>query len=77
LLTKMLAKSWLTKASDQGLIAMDNAIDPLDPTYTTGDHDGLAQVIALGSLWGMAPVRSARTASPLAVNRATTSLLAA
>jgi hypothetical protein len=77
LLTKMLAKSWLTKASDQGLIAMDNAIDPLDPTYTTGDHDGLAQVIALGSLWGMAPVRSARTASPLAANRATTSLVAA
>ena len=77
LLTNMLAKSWLTKASDQGLIAMDNAIDPDDPTYTTGDHDGLAQVIALGSLWGMASVRSARTASPVAASRATPSLVAA
>ena len=56
LLTDMLATAWLTQASNQGLIFMDNAIDPLDPTYTTGDHDGLAQVIALGSLWGMAPV---------------------
>ena len=73
----MLAKSWLTKASDHGLIAMDNAIDPDDPTYTTGDHDGLAQVIALGSLWGMASVRSASTASPVAASRATPSLVAA
>ena len=77
LLTDMLAKSWLTKASNQGLIGMDNAIDPLDPTYTTGDHDGLAQVIALGSLWGLAPVRSARTGSSPAASRATTSLAVA
>jgi len=77
LLTDMLAKSWLTKASNQGLIGMDNAIDPLDPTYTTGDHDGLAQVIALGSLWGLAPVRSARTGSSPAPSRATTSLAVA
>ena len=78
LLTDMLAKSWLTKASNQGLIAMDNAIDPLDPTYTTGDHDGSAQVIALGSLWGMAtPVRSARTGSSAAAGRVTRSLVAA
>ena len=77
LLTDMLATSWLTQASNQGLIAMDNAIDPLDPTYTTGDHDGLAQVIALGSLWGMAtPVRSARTGSSAAADRVTTSLAA-
>ncbi|MEX1209766.1 MAG: hypothetical protein WEA35_02705 [Candidatus Nanopelagicales bacterium] len=77
LLTDMLKKSWLTKASNQGLIAMDNVIDPLDPTYTTGDHDGLAQVIALGSLWGVAPVRSARAGSSSAASRATTSLAAA
>jgi len=78
LLTGMLSKSWLTKASNQGLIAMDNAIDPLDPTYTTGDHDGLAQVIALGSLWGKAsPVRSARTGSSAAAGRVTRSLVAA
>ena len=77
LLGAMLAKSWLTKASDQGLIAMDNAIDPTDPTYTTGDHDGLAQVIALGSLWGMAsPARSARTGSSAAASRVTRSLVA-
>ncbi len=77
LLVAMLAKSWLTKASNQGLIAMDNAINPDDPTYTTGDHDGLAQVIALGSLWGMAtPVRSARTGSSAAAGRRTTSLAA-
>ena len=73
LLTDLLATSWLTQASNQGLIAMDNAIDPLDPTYTTGDHDGLAQVIALGSLWGMAPVRSAGTGSSATASRATTS----
>jgi hypothetical protein len=77
LLESMLAKSWLTKASNQGLIAMDNAIDPADPTYTTGDHDGLAQVIALGSLWGMAsPARSARTGSSAAASRVTRSLVA-
>ena len=78
LLEAMLAKSWLTKASNQGLITMDNAIDPLDPTYTTGDHDGLAQVIALGSLWGMAsPARSARTGTSAAASRVTRSLAAA
>lgn len=78
LLADMLAKSWLTKASNQGLIAMDNAIDPADPTHTTGDHDGLAQVIALGQLWGMAtPVRGDRTGSPAAASRRTTSLVAA
>ena len=78
LLGAMLAKSWLTKASNQGLIAMDNAINPDDPTYTTGDHDGLAQVIALGQLWGMATtVRGERTGSSPAASRRTTSLVAA
>ncbi len=78
LLTAMLKTTWLTKASNQGLIAMDNAINPLDPTYTTGDHDGLAQVIALGQLWGMATmVRSERTGSSPAASRRTTSLVAA
>ena len=70
----MLATAWLTQASNQGLIAMNNAIDPLDPTYTTGDHDGLAQVIALGSLWGVAsPVRSAGTGSSATATRPTPS----
>ena len=57
---------------------MDNAINPDDPTYTTGDHDGLAQVIALGQLWGMATtVRAERTGSSPAASRRTTSLVAA
>lgn len=78
LLESMLASSWITKASNQGLIAMDNAINPLDPTYTTGDHDGLAQVIALGSLFGTAaPVRGDRKDTPPAASRRTTSLVAA
>lgn len=57
LLAGMLSKSWF-KASDRGLIQMDNAIDPGNSDYTTSDYDGLAQVIALGSLFGMAPVRT-------------------
>jgi len=37
---------------------MNNAISPNDPTYTTGDADGLAQVIAIGSVFGSSPARS-------------------
>lgn len=58
LVDNMVKKSWISFASDQGLVAMNNEIDPDDPKYTTGDHDGLAQVIAIGSLFGNAPVRS-------------------
>ena len=58
LLNGMLRSSWLTGAKNQGMIDLDNAIDPNNPKYTTGDHDGKAQVIALGSMFGMAPVRT-------------------
>lgn len=58
LVTNMTKASWISFASNQGLIEMDNAINPADPTYTTGDHDGKAQVIAIGSLLGTAPVRT-------------------
>lgn len=61
LLDNMVKKSWISFASNQGLIAMNNEINPADPKYTTGDHDGLAQVIAIGSLFGNAPVRSSAT----------------
>ena len=47
-----------TGASNLGTIAMNNAISPADPTYTTGDADGLAQVIAVGSMFGSSPARS-------------------
>jgi hypothetical protein len=40
------------------MIAMNNAIAPDDPKYTTGDADGLAQVIGIGSVVGSSPARS-------------------
>ena len=67
LLDGMLQRPWLpswalvylpTGASNLGTIAMNNAISPADPTYTTGDADGLAQVIAVGSMFGNSPARS-------------------
>lgn len=58
LLNGMLRSSWITGAKNQGMVALDNAISPDNPDYTTGDHDGKAQVIALGSMFGMAPVRT-------------------
>ena len=67
LLDGMLQRPWLpswalvylpTGASNLGMIAMNNAISPADPTYTTGDADGLAQVIAVGSMFGNSPARS-------------------
>jgi hypothetical protein len=54
----MTKASWISFASNQGLIEMDNAINPDNPEYTTGDHDGKAQVIAIGSLFGSSPVRT-------------------
>jgi hypothetical protein len=47
-----------TGASNLGMIAMNNAIAPDDPKYTTGDADGLAQVIGIGSVVGSSPARS-------------------
>ena len=79
LLDQMLQRPWLpswalvylpTGASNLGTIAMDNAISPADLTYTTGDADGLAQVIAIGSMFGSSPARStgaARTHRPFGV----------
>ena len=61
LVDKMTKASWISFASNQGLTAMNNAINPADPKYTTGDADGLAQVIAIGSLCGGAPVRTTPT----------------
>ena len=60
LTTQMLGIGWLTGASDGGMVAMNNAIAESDPTYTTGDHDGLAQVIMLGAMVASSPARSAR-----------------
>lgn len=54
----MLRASWLTGAKADGMVDLDNAINPNNPNYTTGDHDGKAQVIVLGSMFGMAPVRT-------------------
>jgi hypothetical protein len=58
LVTNMTKASWISFASNQGLVEMNNAINPDNPTYTTGDHDGKAQVIAIGSLFGSSPVRT-------------------
>ena len=58
LLQRMVDRSWITGASDLGTIVMNNAISADDPTYTTGDADGLAQVIAIGSVVGSSPARS-------------------
>jgi hypothetical protein len=46
------------------MIAMNNAISPGDPTYTTGDADGLAQVIAIGSMVGSSPARPINPTRP-------------
>ncbi len=60
LLNNMVKRSWITGASDQGLVDMQNMIPASDPDYTTGDHDGYAQVIALGSMFAASPARSIR-----------------
>ncbi len=70
LVDKMTKASWISFASNQGLVEMNNAINPADPKYTTGDHDGKAQVIAIGSLFGSSPVRS--SAATTARSAATT-----
>jgi hypothetical protein len=57
LLDQLVAQSKITGASNLGMVAMNNAISPTDPTYTTGDADGLAQVIALTAVFGSSPAR--------------------
>ena len=58
---QMLNVGWLTGASNLGQVAMYNAIPADDPSYTTGDADGFAQVIGLGALFGSSPTRSVRS----------------
>ena len=60
---QMFTMGWLTGASNLGQVAMYNAIPADDPTYTTGDADGFAQVIGLGSVFGSSPTRSVRLSS--------------
>ena len=74
LLTRMVERSWITGASNLGTIAMNNAISPDDPTYTTGDADGLAQVIAIGSVVGSSPARSINPTRPYRPARSVTAV---
>jgi hypothetical protein len=74
LLTQMVDRSWITGASNLGTIAMNNAISPDDPTYTTGDADGLAQVIAIGSVVGSSPARSLSPTRPYRPARSVTAV---
>jgi hypothetical protein len=64
LLNQLVKQSKITGASNLGMIAMNNAISPDDPTYTTGDADGLAQVIAIGSMVGSSPARPINPTRP-------------
>ena len=64
LLNQLVKQSWITGASNLGMIAMNNAISPGDLTYTTGDADGLAQVIAIGSMVGSSPARPVNPTRP-------------
>ena len=64
LLNQLVTQSKITGASNLGMIAMNNAISPGDPTYTTGDADGLAQVIAIGSMVGSSPARPINPTRP-------------
>jgi hypothetical protein len=50
-LTENLVKRGATAGA---LIAMDNKIPDVDPTYSTGDHDGKAQVIMLSGMTSLA-----------------------
>ncbi|MFN8071244.1 MAG: hypothetical protein U0R66_05460 [Mycobacterium sp.] len=50
LLNAMVAKG----ATNMGMVAMDNKIPADDPNYSTGDHDGMAQVIALSGMAALA-----------------------
>lgn len=57
----LLNTGWLTGATSLGMVEMDNAIPADDPKYTTGDADGMAQVIALGAMFASSPARSTRS----------------
>lgn len=61
LTTDMVNMGWLTGATSLGMVEMNNAIPADDPTYTTGDADGMAQVIALGAMFASSPARSTRS----------------
>ena len=69
LLNQLVTRSKVTGASNLGMIAMNNAIDPADPTYTTGDADGLAQVIAITSVFGSSPTRPLGQSRPFRPGR--------
>ena len=74
LLNQLVARSKITGASNLGMIAMNNAISPDDPTYTTGDADGLAQVIAIGSMVGSSPARPINPTRPYRPARSVTAV---
>ncbi|MCX6484971.1 MAG: hypothetical protein NT146_17365 [Mycobacterium sp.] len=74
LLNQLVARSKITGASNLGMIAMNNAISPDDPTYTTGDADGLAQVIAIGSMVGSSPARPINPTRPYRPARSLTAV---
>ena len=63
LVDQMVKRSWITGASNMGMVAMNNAIPPEDPNYTTGDATGLAQVIGIGTMLASSPARSISPAS--------------
>lgn len=48
-----------TGATDLGTLDMQNQIADFYPRYTTGDHDGLAAVIGIGSAGGAQQQRRA------------------
>lgn len=58
LLHNMIGASWLIGSSNLGLVDMQNQISAANPDYTTADHDGFAQVIALAGLFGGFPAQS-------------------
>lgn len=63
LVDQMVKRSWITGASNMGMVAMDNAISPDDPKYTTGDATGLAVVLGIGTMLASAPSQSISPAS--------------
>ncbi|MEI6251366.1 MAG: hypothetical protein WCP30_00990 [Mycobacteriaceae bacterium] len=51
---KLLAGMAKAGATDQGMVELCNEIPAADPKYSTGDHDGLAQVIAISGMAALA-----------------------
>lgn len=50
----LLADMQKAGATNQGMVEMYNKIPDADPTYSTGDHDGLAQVLAITGMTSLA-----------------------